>query len=108
MLGMPASVLGELDDLDKPPVGGILGQVDRRAHAQRQYDQQCQYNDIQCVEDGRQDAVGLFNTLAVVERNFQLMWGMPRTSTMPMIPATRTITRTALAQTSAVMTRFHI
>ena len=34
------------------------------------------------------------------------MWGMPRTSTMPMIPATRTITRTALAQTSAVMTRF--
>ena len=36
------------------------------------------------------------------------MWGMPRTSTMPMIPATRTITRTALAQTSAVMTRFHI
>ncbi len=49
-----------------------------------------------------------FSTLAVVERNFQLMWGMPRTSTMPMIPATSTITSTALAQTSAVMTRFHI
>ena len=31
--------VGELDDLDKPPVGGILGQVDRRAHTQRQYDQ---------------------------------------------------------------------
>ena len=30
------------------------------------------------------------------------------TSTMPMIPATRTITSTALAQTSAVITRFHI
>ena len=56
---------------------------------------------------GRMPSV-FFNTLAVVERNFQLMWGMPRTSTMPMIPATRTITRTALAQTSAVMTRFHI
>ena len=31
--------VGELNDLDEPPVGGILGQVDRRAHAQRQYDQ---------------------------------------------------------------------
>ena len=48
-----------------------------------------------------------FSTLAVVERNFQLMWGMPRTSTKPMIPATSTITSTALAQTSTVITRFH-
>ena len=31
--------VGELDDLDEPPVGGVLGQVDRRAYAQRQYDQ---------------------------------------------------------------------
>ena len=56
---------------------------------------------------GRMPSV-FFSTLAVVERNFQLMWGMPRTSTMPMIPAASTITSTALAQTSAVMTRFHI
>ena len=35
------------------------------------------------------------------------MWGMPRTRTMPMIPATSTITSTALAQTSTVITRFH-
>lgn len=48
-----------------------------------------------------------FSTLAVVERKFQLMWGMPRTSTMPMIPATRIITSTALAQTKMVITRFH-
>ena len=56
---------------------------------------------------GRMPSV-FFSTLAVVVRNFQLMCGTPRTSTMPMMPATRTITRTALAQTSAVMTRFHI
>ena len=31
--------VGELNDLDEPPVGGVLGQVDRRAYAQRQYDQ---------------------------------------------------------------------
>ena len=51
-------LIGELDDLDELPVGGILGQVDRRAHAQRKHDEQGQEDDIQRVEDGGQDAVG--------------------------------------------------
>ena len=46
-------------------------------------------------------------TLAVVERNPQLMWGMPRTSTSPMTPTVRAMTSTAAAQTTAVMMTFH-
>ena len=49
-----------------------------------------------------------FSTLAVVVRNFQLMCGMPRTSTMPRMPATSTMTSTAEAQTSAFITRFQV
>ena len=45
-------------------------------------------------------------TLAVVVRNFQLMWGRPRTSTIPMMPATSAMTRMAAAQTAAVKKRF--
>jgi len=35
-------LIGELDDLDELPVGSVLGQVDRRAHAQRKHDEQGQ------------------------------------------------------------------
>ena len=76
-------LVGELDHRDDLAVPGVLGQVNGRAHTQRQYDQKRQQDDIQRVEDRRQDAVRAFSTLAVVVRNFQLMCGMPRTSTMP-------------------------
>ena len=49
-----------------------------------------------------------FSTLAVVVRNFQLMCGMPRTSTMPRMPAASTMTSTAEAQTSAFITQFQV
>ena len=49
-----------------------------------------------------------FSTLAVVVRNFQLMCGMPRTSTMPRMPATSTMTSIAEAQTRAFITRFQV
>lgn len=32
-------LVGELDHLNEAAVGGVLGQIDRRAHAQRQYDE---------------------------------------------------------------------
>ena len=53
-------LVGELDHLDQTAVGGVFGQVDRRAHTQRQHDEQGQQDDVQRVEDGRQDAVGAF------------------------------------------------
>ena len=53
-------LVGKLDQGDQPPVGGVLGQIDRCTHAQRQHDQQCEQDHIQGVQDGRQDAVGAF------------------------------------------------
>ena len=43
-------------------------------------------------------------TLAVVERNSQLMWGMPRISTSPITPTVRAMTSTAAAQTMGFKT----
>ena len=37
--GAGQRLVGELDHLNELSIGGILGQVDRRAHAQRKYDQ---------------------------------------------------------------------
>ena len=51
-------LVGELDDRDQLAVGGVFGQVDRRAHAQRQDDDQGEQDDVQGVDDGGQDAVG--------------------------------------------------
>jgi len=50
-------LVGELDHRDDLAVLGVLGQVNGRAHTQRQYDQKRQQDDIQRVEDRRQDAV---------------------------------------------------
>ena len=50
-------LVGELDHRDYLAVLGVLGQVNGRAHTQRQYDQKRQQDDIQRVEDRRQDAV---------------------------------------------------
>ena len=52
---------GELHHLDEGLAGGVLGQVDRRAHAQRQGDDQGQHNDVKGVEQVRQDADGVLN-----------------------------------------------
>ena len=45
--------------------------------------------------------------LEVVVRNVQLTWGRPRTSTMPMMPTTRTMTKAAAIQTAPVKNWFH-
>ena len=45
--------------------------------------------------------------LEVVVRNVQLTWGRPRTSTMPMMPTTRTMTKAAATQTAPVKNWFH-
>ena len=45
--------------------------------------------------------------LEVVVRKVQLTWGMPRTRTMPMMPATSAMTKMAATHTAAVKNWFH-
>ena len=45
--------------------------------------------------------------LEVVVKKVQLTWGRPRTSTIPMMPTTRTMTKRAATQTAPVKNWFH-
>ena len=49
---------GKLDELHNPAVPCIFRQIDRRAHSQRQRQDQRDHNDVQGIVDGGQDAHG--------------------------------------------------